>query len=266
MLVTILGCGPAGLMAAHAAAEAGADINIVSKRRKSELFGAQYLHAPIPDITDGDPVRVEYRLEGDSFAYKQKVYGPLWDGSVSPDDLPGRHDAWDIRQTYDRLWDLYSHNIVDVNISGGLIAAWLNSKEVPLIISSIPRPALCMRGHTFGSQDIIAAGDAPGRGIRIPYNAPPNTVICNGNENPSWYRLSNIFDHHTAEWSMASLRTAPPVATAAVVKKPLFHNCDCLAEVIHVGRYGRWEKGVLSHEAFNDTYTAVERRLAGLPS
>jgi hypothetical protein len=263
MNVTILGCGPAGLMAAHGAAAAGAtDLTIISKRRKSELFGAQYLHEPIPGIDVSDPVWVQYVLEGDPIDYRHKVYGQQWDGTTSPEDLSHEHHAWDIRQTYDALWDLYGGLVHDAELSAGIVANLAESADV--MISSVPRPVLCPRGHTFGSQEIVAAGDAPSRGIKVPYKCPPNTVLCNGMHDVSWYRMSNIFDHMTVEWSMASLRMMPPVTTATTVHKPLFHNCDCLPSVHHVGRYGRWEKGVLSHTAFSDAYGVVERSLAGL--
>ena len=267
MNVTILGCGPAGLMAAHGAVHAGANIKVLSKRRKSELFGAQYLHAPIPGATNDEPITVEYMLEGNVIDYKHKVYGQQWEGSVSPDDLPGKHLAWDIRETYDNLWDMYAHNIEDIDLTPGIVANLAHpGVGADIIISTIPRPALCSRGHTFGAQKIVAAGDAPARGIRIPYTAPPNTVLCNGLPAPSWYRLSNIFDHLTAEWSMASLRVAPPISSAAEVLKPLFHNCDCLPDIHHVGRYGEWKKGVLSHESYSVAYGLVERVMAGIPS
>src|SRR4051794_14558085 len=107
MRIAVLGCGPAGLMAAHAAKVCGADVDIFSRKRKSELFGCQYLHAPIPGMTDVAPVTVRYMLNGDIEGYRRKVYGDTWDGEVSPEDLLGNHDAWDIRRTYDNLWAKY---------------------------------------------------------------------------------------------------------------------------------------------------------------
>jgi len=51
--IFILGCGPAGLFAAQAAAEMGCSAVIISKLRRSEMYGAQYLHSEIPGLTDG---------------------------------------------------------------------------------------------------------------------------------------------------------------------------------------------------------------------
>src|SRR4051812_44452720 len=80
-------------------------ISIVSRKGKSALYGGQYLHQPIPVLTQGDPITVGYTLRGSSDDYRLKVYGPMWSGSVSPEDLEGEHTAWDIRATYDELWE-----------------------------------------------------------------------------------------------------------------------------------------------------------------
>ncbi len=266
MEAIIFGCGPAGLAAAAGALDAGAtDIRIISKKRKSELFGAQYLHAPIPHFTEEGPVTVRYDLHGTAEGYRDKVYGRSWDGVVSPQALTEEHKAWDIRETYDNMWATFSDSINEIEDITPAIFNALVSDLGPdsIAINSIPRPALCGEGHTFSGQGIWAAGDAPERGIQLQYSCAPNTVICNGIDEVSWYRLSNIFGHKTVEWSMESLRMKPPVSTAAEVIKPTKHNCSCHAGVVHVGRYGKWQKGVLSHEAYADAGMAVERALAG---
>ena len=120
---------------------------------------------------------------------------------------------------------------------------------------------MCWEGHTFKAAEIWAAGDAPSRGIRIPYECPENTVVCNGNDVPSWYRLSNVFGHHTVEWPMSAKK--PPVLSCAHVQKPIEHNCTCYSGFIYAGRYGRWEKGVLSHTAYVDAFAAVAAAVVG---
>lgn len=257
MRVAILGCGPAGLMAAHAVVESGEEPHIYSRKIKSPLYGAQYLHAPIPGITDRDAhVGVDYLLRGSVEDYRSKVYGKQWDGNVSPEDLSDPHQAWDIRETYDRLWELYSGLIHDSEVQPRSIRALLDGNP-DLLINSIPLAALCHQGHTFQAQEIIAAGDAPKLGINVGrmFQCPPNTVICNGEDSPSWYRISNIFDHTTVEWP-GGMRV--PVSTAATLPKPTKHNCDCWPEVFNVGRFGSWTKGVLSHSAYFKTLERIE--------
>jgi hypothetical protein len=251
--VLVLGCGPAGLIAAHAAEEAGFVVSIAAKARPSRIFGAQYLHAPIPGIDPGEPRMIEYQLVGEAEDYRDKVYGDLWDGVVSGETLTESHYAWDIRHTYGKLWARYGNFITDIHIKPKTIHRMLQ-EEIDLIVSTIPSNAICSQGHSFRSQQIWAAGDAPELGIEIPYQCPSNKVICNGDKDISWYRLSNIFEHKTVEWPIA---IKPPVPTSAVVEKPLTHNCTCFHELLRVGRYGAWKKGYLVHEVYSDVQTRL---------
>lgn len=268
MKVAILGCGPAGLMAAAAIWSEDvlpdARLTILSMGEKSSLYGAQYLHAPIPYYTDEeDYVRVKYQMWGTAAEYRRKVYGALWDGSVSPEDLAAEHSAWDIRETYDRLWEDFGPMVGQAKIDYAglkiLSAGQSGFGQFDLIINTIPRPAICIEGHQFRSVQIIAAGDAPKLGIKIPYGKGlnENSVICNGNDHPSWYRLSNIFGHKTVEWADG---TPVPLPNVAEVSKPISTNCDCWPDILHVGRYGKWEKGVLTHHAYEEVRKYFEAR------
>lgn len=255
MRVAVLGCGPAGLMAAHAAKVCGGRVDIYSRRRKSELYGCQYLHAPIPGMTDVAPVIVRYMVHGDIDSYQAKVYGDTWDGKVSPEDLVGEHDAWDIRRTYDNLWREYGGYVHGTELSAGWLGNFMevDARKYDIIISSVPRSVLCAGDHRFDYQSVLALGDAPERGVFVPDRLPDNTVLCNGLDIPSWYRASKVFGYATLEWPIgATLPDALVKLEPSRVGKPLSHNCDCWPELMHVGRYGRWEKGVLSHTAFQD--------------
>lgn len=251
MRVAVLGCGPAGLIAAHGVATAGHDVRVFSRKRKSELYGAQYLHRPIPGISHPlDFVQVSYQLRGTVIGYREKVYGKSLNCDIqsSVEALETDHEAWDIREAYDTLWDGYKSSILDIDLSEyGAIDYVIKGAE--LVISSVPAPLLCLRDHPFTATQVWAAGEAHDRGITLPYHCPDNTVICNGEESPAWYRQSNVFGVKTVEWPFHVKR--PPVGQPAAVNKPLRTNCDCYAAIVRVGRYGRWQKGALSHEAYD---------------
>lgn len=258
--VAILGCGPAGLFAAHAAELAGFEPFIISKKRKSELFGAQYLHHPIPEVS-GEPFQVTYTLEGSVDAYKRKVYGANYRGTVSPDELSQDHEAWNIRSAYDVLWARYEDRIEDVVFSNPHeIDLFLGRLPFNHYVSTIPAPLLCADElHSFSAARVWAQGDAPERGQAVTVvTTELNTVVCSGLADHSWYRKANILGYNTVEWPT---NRKPPFEGVAEVLKPTATNCDCLRGVHRVGRYGLWTKGVLSHEAFYQTYAG----LAGKP-
>lgn len=255
--VIVLGCGPAGLFAAHAVKLAGKEPVIISKKRKSEMFGAQYLHRPIPGVSS-ESFQVEYLLEGTVEGYSKKVYGPDYRGKVSPEDLVGSHEAWDIREAYNRLWTDYVNDIYPVEFKSPEDIATILRKvgvemKVGHYVSSIPSTLICSNPeeHGFLMEKVWSIGDAPERGVFSPVKTVRNTVLCSGDPEVGWYRKANILGYNTAEWPQ---NRKPPFDGVSPVMKPIKTNCDCLPTVHRVGRYGKWTKGVLSHEAFYETY------------
>lgn len=258
-MIAVLGCGPAGLLAAHACVMSGVDrseIRIYSKVRKSHLYGAQYMGAPIPGIQMGRPTVLTYSLRGTIDQYRNKVYGHTFKGIVSPQDFMGVHQAWDIRAMYDWLWQEYEslmRNVEDIN--PGWIVGDLPT-EYKTIFSSIPKDKLCFNKdiHKFPGQRIWAMGDAPG--IQdVAVQSEPNSIVCDGTDIVAWYRMSNVFGYRTIEWADTGV-TRPRVAVAVV--KPIHNNCDCWrGRLIPIGRYGRWEKGVLVHSVFEQVSDAL---------
>ena len=77
MRVAVLGSGPAGLLAAHACVQQGVEPKIYSLKEKSLMFGAMYLHEPIPDLNDPDRPDHDIMIvkEGTREGYAKNVYG-----------------------------------------------------------------------------------------------------------------------------------------------------------------------------------------------
>lgn len=245
---------------------AGLEAHVVSKKRKSEMFGAQYLHRPIPEISEDEPFHVNYIMQGEFSVYREKVYGKDFRGVVSPEEFAGNdHLGWNIRSAYDTLWTRWQDKINDVNFTNsqqvaGLIAEAME-KGYAHIISTMPAPYLCIDpAHGFSGQDVWAIGDAPERGIFSPIVSDLNTVVCSGWWEESWYRKSNILGYNSVEWPA---NKKVPIEGVAKITKPLATNCTCWPNVHRLGRYGKWTKGALSHEAFYETFLglAPERAL-----
>jgi hypothetical protein len=112
LVVGIFGCGPAGLFAAQAVQDMGHQPVIISKKIKSKIYGAQFLHKPIPGLVNPKPQGYikTYRL-GTAAGYAERVYGngtelTSWD-RVPVDPVK----AWDLREAYDRAWEKFEGQI-----------------------------------------------------------------------------------------------------------------------------------------------------------
>lgn len=257
--VAILGCGPAGLMAAHAAQLSGWDFVVYSRKVQSELFGAQYLHQPIPNLDCGNPRIIRYKLRGTPAEYRRKVYGPTWDGTVSPEDLLEQHHCWDLRRAYQDLWDLYYDHIWDADLSwsvfdDGDLAAGITKacslEKHDLVISTVPRTIWDTNKANFHSTKVWAAGSKdPNAGLA---SQDDFTVICDGTNLATWYRSAKIYGYQTLEWPDQLVK---PDYAAVRVTKPLRYAGDAAPDFLHIGRYGAWQKGLLTSDAF---FTAMQ--------
>lgn len=258
--VAILGAGPAGLLAAHAANQRGYQPHIFSRpgyldglAARSELWGCQYLHRHIPGL--GLPPQgrtVKYLLQSEPDAYRRKVYGESWQGQVSPDEYgpEGEHQAWDLRRAYKVLWENWSPYVVPLKVTPAVLRGLLRDRQINKIFVTIPAPALCERqdSHKFVTRSIYAIGTAPGS--TPPFTPQPFTVQCNGEDAPRWYRAANVYGYTTIEWPDGP---KPPINGIARVEKPLSTDCDCNRhrKVVRLGRHGLWRKGVLVHDAYD---------------
>lgn len=247
--VAILGCGPAGLMAAHGARQLGYRPVIFTKDfRPSPIGGAQYLHESIPEITDEEPdgtLLVYYN--GNPNQYSQKVYGEIRETSWK--NWPHEQPIWNMRAAYDRLWDIYSDCIVTREIDPG--SAIELTAYMDAVLSCIPPQSLCRSNScSFESQAVKI-------NYRLDKKKDPNlhTMIYNANEAPLWYRRSVIF-----QWVSEEFPASVPYDHLPVIQKPLSTNCMCLPEIKRLGRYGTWTKGVL----INDAYHGAINYLRGL--
>lgn len=283
MRAAILGCGPTGLLAAHACYVEGIEFDIFSKKRKSELFGSQYLHNPITDLAvhPEEGVPVKYVTVGSPEEYRRKTHGKWWDGHVAPEEFEPDHTAWDIRQAYDLLWNLYWRKIRDYTIPtqdhldqfglkqsiAGYVMWDLGLNDYDLVISTVPRDIWAVEGEEFIYSEGWALGDAPERGIfvddiiTVPHDeaAQDNIIICDGTSSVPWTRYSKVYGYTSIEWPHHAPKPHPH---AARVRKPLHYspasqNPNLTADWLHVGRYGQFEKGVVVTDAFDQVIKKI---------
>jgi hypothetical protein len=261
--VAVLGCGPSGLMAAHAAKKLGHDVTIYSVKEKSPILGGQYLHVGVTGIT-GEASNVTYIKVGDTEGYSSKVYGKP--------DVPcfrfpaGEYPAWSLTEAYNNLWGIWEDAINGGPISADDIEEYCAGFDI--VLCTIPRKFLCYKGdHRFFKQDIVVAQNGT-----LINPLMENVVLYSGRSRDAWYRTSNLFGHHTTEWSAAArgwdmrqllkhFKHFRPEGEEIRIErgfKPLGTDCDCHTEFENfhrLGRFGQWNHGVLVSDALSEAET-----------
>lgn len=243
--VAVLGCGPAGLLVAHAVRQAGFLPIIFSLKNKSPIGGAQFLHSHVPQITDPSPeAAVHINKWGEPEVYAKKVYGDPHAPTSWFEYDEGSYPIWNLRAAYDGLWGRYQARIINTQVTSDIIPGLL--EQYRAVFSTIPKVALCFNGHQFVKQP-----------VHISYGADPdiqdNTIVYNGNPEQDWYRQSMLFGTKGTEWAHK-----PNGVETVEVAKPLHNDCDCWPQVKKFGRYGEWRKGLLVHHAYQDARKAME--------
>lgn len=245
--VLVIGSGPAGLMAAHAAELYTSNIHIMGNPSASFIGGAQYLHRHIPDLTDELPEdMVSYRYFGTPEAYSQKVYGRP-DAPVSWGKWEGDQPAWNLLEAYRKLWFSYGPFVEQRQLQPEDI--YTMCSEYDLVINSAPRPAFCLHNHEFGRQVLFVRElqDMPAFSTYVLYNGEPDV---------EWARESCLWGrtYRESPWQFT-----PEVGVS--VAKPTGHACTChpFDNYLLVGRYGSWDKDKLTHHAYEEVERALQQ-------
>lgn len=251
--VIIFGAGPSGMMAAHAVKLSGREPVLLSMPDepgggpiKSKIGGATYLHSPIPDVNKTEPdAMVRFRKLGTAEGYALKVYGDARH-PTSWDKFEGEHPAWELQPIYDELWRRYAENIIPMKVMSDTVKEFLQSHSV--VISTIPPHSYCKNpAHRFPHRNIWVTEFAPecDRDNEIVYNGIIGTAGAR-------YRSSRLFGRTSSEYA-----EKVPGAQMAPGFKVLPTNCDCFPDLMRVGRFGKWQPGVLVDHAFQETWTAM---------
>jgi len=251
MSVAILGCGPAGLMAALATETiTGKRPAIYSKKVKSTMPGAIYLHEPIPGLCHSEPDFQIYVLkDGNREGYAQKVYGDKYADCSWDDFDQGSLPAWDMGLAYEKLWTRYQGDIRDIELDNRAVGAVLNNYT--FVFSSIPARLLCSGGHSFEHKKIWITHGPQQDELQF----GNNLMWYMGDITVPWYRYSQINDYQSWEFSVEPVVKGPNHYETREGVKPISTNCDCWMSwqnFYRIGRFGQWTKGVLVHHAYRD--------------
>lgn len=247
MKVAIIGCGPSGLAAAHAAAGLADTVDVYAPKRQTPQRGPIMLHRPIPGINNEQPdgyVR-QIVIGGDILSYRYRLYGDI-NIAINGDVLEDGFHTWRVPTAYDIMWAKYSHLIKD----GALDADEADDLvgKYDLVVNTAPMPNLCrMPGwHEFRSIDvsIVLQSSYP--------DQPANTVIYNAYEHIPWVRSSRIFEAEVTEYM-------PDIAPegALTIHKPMSTDCTCHPRIFRTGRMGKWHNETWIDTAYYDVRTTL---------
>ena len=247
MRVAVLGCGPSGLAAAHAAVGLEAEVTIFAPKHQTPQNGPLLIQRPIPGINNDHPDGTIHQvvIGGSILDYRYKLYGDVNIG-INGDILQPSYHAWHHRETYTRLWALYSDLILDVSVEPESLASMHN--DFDLVVSTANAKALCRRNHHFEYKavQVTPLAEYP--------EQPANTIIFNAGDEFGWVRSSRIFGAEVTEWELH----AKPGRRSRIIMKPISTNCDCYPHVLRTGRFGAWQNEVWVDTAYWATYTALE--------
>lgn len=252
MKVIVIGCGPAGLAAAHAAVGFGAAVEIIAPKQMSPQHGPLLLQRPIPGINNDHPDgTIHQRVIGGSILdYRYKLYGDINIG-INGDILQECYHAWDHRETYETLWELYSGLITDGKVTGREMRTI--HQKADLVVSTANAQSMCgnwdrfaQGPHKFMWKEVAITPEYsyPGQ--------PDNTIIFNGGDEFNWVRSSRVFGVPVTEWKIG---TEP--FRARVIRKPISTDCNCYPHVLRTGRFGAWKNETWIDTAYWDTYSAL---------
>ena len=244
-VVAIVGCGPAGLLAAHAVTRAGHTPVVYSdKAQPSPVHGGVFIHQPVPGFSNLPAGQVRLRKMGTGAWYARKVYGAQ-DAPTSWDRLrEGNMPAWALAPLYEALWSSYGPAVVTQAMDGAAAGDLLASYR--LALWAAPLPALCVAEHAFPSRQVWWVDKAPSWVL-------DNEMVYNGQAKPPWFRSSRVFGVELTEFGTEVLRSRPG-------RKVLPTNCTCHPRIKRIGRWGTWTPGVLLHHAYWGAVEAMAER------
>lgn len=234
--VAIIGTGPAGMLAAEAAQQAGAKVTLITDGKPSMITGAQYLHMAIPGLTAPEPDGfVRFKYIGTEEEYAQKLYGRP-DAPTSWGRYTGLVPAWSLKTAYDTLRKNYEDRMMITQVEAGDIMDLVIAYD--LVVNSAPRRIFCQHNHVFASAPLWVSTDSVDP-------IEPNSVVYLGDPAPCC-RMSNI-------WGQRSFEYSQPWHGANKTYKPNGHACTChgnYTNYLPVGRYGAWDRDQLTSDAF----------------
>jgi len=254
MRVAVLGCGPAGLLAAETVQDMGHTVRIFSRKLKSPIAGAQFMHEPVSRYcTDTPDLQITVIKSGTPEGYAENVYNNSAAKTSWERFEEGTEYGWDMKRVYDKMWEYWDPFIVETELDHHTIRSLL--ERYNKVISTLPLRWLCYDSKHQFKQQTVHIKHGPSVGI-IPGVNDHDIMYYNGHipedGGKAWYRYSQLSRYSAWEYSEHNfmpkqLSMDPDSFTSIGISKPISTDCDCYDGLIRVGRYGEWDKEKLTH-------------------
>ena len=248
--IGVLGCGPTGLLVAHAIEQAGHVPHIISEKKKSDIPGSQHLHGPVPGVTPQYPEgTIQFVRIGTAGEYARKVYGDE-KRETGWDNYWQVYPSWNVIKAYDTLWERFEDDISDMKVERTDIPELLYMYD--MVISTIPHWLLCERpgDHVFRNQQYWI------RRLPTPEaDKDHEIVVYNGLRSDHWYRwsiLGGLCSIETTSW----MDTGSDDWEEGI--KAIDNNCDCWPTIHRCGRWAEWTHGVTMYKSYQKATEIME--------
>lgn len=247
MKIAVLGDGPAGMFAAHAAISLGHDVRIFSGKKTYIIKSHRsLLQLPIPQAY-GRGFTVDYQMIGRPEEFRAK-------GGRREDAVVSTESRWSLEQAFDVVNRLYGHLVLPWDES----VDWI-PETFDKIVSSVSAKSLCRDpSHEFEGDLVFFNYSAPSRlGDR------DNIVLASGSSVQPWTVACRVEGAEYTEYPLSVLQDSP-MATVfgdrAVHQDvvPKSTTCDCYPHIIRIGPLGRWDGGV----SYDNGYYRTKKELS----
>lgn len=255
MRIAILGAGMSGLLAAKALKDNGFDNFVIYDKKIPESsipVGLHYLHDPcglplephivhnivIPD-NSYKPLHIQY----------SEKTGVPENNSVR--DLPATVRVYDFSRAYKMLVEWLKPHIEEKEIRENTYKQL--RKDFNYVISTIPLNIIAPQAVCEQIKLPVKYGK-PNDGSDL-FPQLNNVVIYNLNHKHDWYRYSRVNGIEMTEY-IAGVRGVDGKITKIISDGST--SVYDLKNTKLVGRYGKWQRGYLAHEAYYETKAFVK--------
>lgn len=266
----IIGAGPAGLLAAHGAWTAGAEVSILDAHpayRPGTIFSLQYLHEPCGLELAVRRMLLFYRTTERSWpgydpdrareAYNRKLGRPEGEENSTRFLFNTPVAVWSLKDAYRTLWSMYKGMIREQPVTWSQLIQYCEIYDV--VISTAPLDKLLPDLVWPVRTGLIAMG-------WLPFEVEHNTCVYSLDPDVLWYRATRLDGGMATEFIRRSdtagvdIMLRPGWPTVQPLRKVKDHRNVIgprPGNLTLTGRWGSWDPAKLTHDAYKDARRAV---------